>query len=86
MTYADTQEAYRDALRMEQCSCIGPDEQDREDAMSRNAFEQIARDLEDDEEYKAIVREEMRMDRQERMIEQAREKAYEAKDESYDKR
>ena len=76
MTYGDTQEAYRDARRMERCSCIAPDEQDREYAMSRNAFERIARDLEDDEEYKAILREEMRMDRQERMIEQAREKAY----------
>lgn len=34
MTYADTQEAYMDALRMERSSCIGPDEQDKEDAMS----------------------------------------------------
>ena len=30
MTYADTQEAYRDARRMERYSCIGPDEQDME--------------------------------------------------------
>ena len=80
MTYADTQEAWSDARRMERYSCIGPDEHDREDAMSRNAFKQIASDLEDDEEYKAIVREEMRMYRQERMIEQAREKAYEVKE------
>ena len=80
MTYADTQEAYRDARRMERFSCIGPDDQDREEAMSRNDFERIARDLEDDDEYKAILRDEMRMDRQERMIEQAREKAYEAKE------
>ena len=28
MTYADTQEAYRDARRMERYSCIAPDEQD----------------------------------------------------------
>ena len=28
--YAHTQEAYRDAKRMERCSCIGTGEQDRE--------------------------------------------------------
>lgn len=30
MTYADTQESWRDARQMERCSCIGPDEQDYE--------------------------------------------------------
>ena len=56
MTYADTQEAYRDARRMERCSCIGPDEQDREAINERREIQH------------------------ERMIEQAREKAYEAKE------
>ena len=77
MTYAETQEDYRDARRMERYSCLAPDEQDREDAMSRNDFERIARQLEDEEAYKSIVREEMRMDRQEWMIERPRAFAYE---------
>lgn len=56
MTYADTQEAYRDARRMERYSCIGPDEQDREQADERREIQQ------------------------ERMIERAREMAYETKE------